>query len=708
MARRAIRSSVVVMPEEAIFDEVDRLAINTIRTLSIDAIQKANSGHPGTPMALAPVAYVLWQRFLRFDPVDPIWPTRDRFVLSAGHASMLLYSLLHLTGVRAVDPDYEIEGRQSVTLDDIKSFRQLDSKAAGHPEYRWTSGVETTTGPLGQGAATSVGMAVASQWMGAHFNRPGFPIFDFDVYAICGDGDLMEGVSHEAASFAGHQRLDNLCWIYDNNHISIDGRTEITYNDDVAARFQGYGWNVARVGDANNLGLLARAFETFKATPDRPTLVIVDSHIGYGSPHKVGTAAAHGEPLGAEEVRETKRAYGWPEDAEFLVPDGVRERFESELGARGAELRREWGRLRTSYRREYETLNAQIDEMQRRELPEGWDLQIPSFEADPEGIATRKASNRVENAIAAELPWFVSGSADLTDSTSVRLTNEGDTDFQPTDRGGRNFHYGIREHGSAAISTGLALAKLRPAWSTYLTFSDYARPAIRLSALMELPVIHIFTHDSIGLGEDGPTHQPVEQLASLRAIPNLIVIRPCDANEVAEAWRAALSERHSPVALILTRQDVPVLDRERYASADGLRRGAYVLADADGDSEPEVIIIATGSDVAIAVEAHETLAADGVRSRVVSLPSFELFERQEEEYRDEVLPPAVTARVSIEEASTLGWDRFVGPRGEALGMHTFGSSAPLKDVVGRYGFTPERIVETAREVLVRNKEEVPS
>ena len=694
------------MATEAPFEEIDRLAINTIRTLSIDAIQKANSGHPGTPMALAPVAYVLWQRFLRFDPADPIWPNRDRFVLSAGHASMLLYSLLHLTGVRAVDPDYEIEGRESVTLDDIKSFRQLDSKAAGHPEYRWTSGVETTTGPLGQGVATSVGMAVASKWMGAHFNRPGFPIFDFDVYVVCGDGDLMEGVSHEAASFAGHQRLENLCWIYDNNRITIDGRTEITYGDDVAARFQGYGWNVTRVGDANDLELLTRAFETFKATGDRPTLIIVDSHIGYGSPHKVDTAAAHGEPLGEEEVRATKRAYGWPEDAEFLVPEEVRDRFAAGIGARGAELRREWGRLRTSYKREYDTLNHRIDEMQRRELPEGWDRDIPAFEADPKGIATRKASNKVENAIAAEIPWFVSGSADLTDSTSVRLTVSDETDFQPDSRSGRNFHYGIREHGSAAISSGLALAKLRPAWSTYLVFSDYARPAIRLSALMELPVIHVFTHDSIGLGEDGPTHQPVEQLASLRAIPGLIVIRPCDANEVAEAWRAALAERHSPVALVLTRQDVPVLDRERYASAAGLRRGGYVLADAEPDSEPELILIATGSDVAITVEAHETLAADGVRSRVVSLPSFELFARQDEQYREEVLPSAVTARVSVEEASTLGWDRFVGRTGEAIGMHTFGTSAPLKDVLGRYGFTPERIVDTAREVLDRTTKEV--
>jgi transketolase len=692
------------MEDAARFDETDELAINTIRTLSIDAIQKANSGHPGTPMALAPVAYVLWQRFLRFDPNEPIWPNRDRFVLSAGHASMLLYSLLHLSGVRAVDPDYEVDGRQSVTLEDIESFRQLDSKAAGHPEYRWTSGVETTTGPLGQGVATSVGMALASKWMGAYFNRPGFGVFDFDVYVMCGDGDLMEGVSHEAASLAGHQRLDNLCWIYDNNHISIDGRTEITYEDDVATRFQGYGWNVARVGDANDLELISRALETFKATDDRPTMIIVDSHIGYGSPHKVDTSAAHGEPLGEEEVRETKRAYGWPEDAQFLVPDGVRERFEEQLGARGQGLSEEWKRLMVSYGREHGTLAHRVDLMQRRELPDDWDRDIPSFEADEKGIATRKASNQVQNAIAANLPWLVSGSADLTDSTSVRLTVEGAEDFQPENRDGRNFHFGIREHESAAIANGLSISKLRPSWSTYLVFSDYARPAIRLSALMELPVIHIFTHDSIGLGEDGPTHQPVEHLPSLRAIPGLNVIRPADANEVAEAWRLAIEQRHQPVALVLTRQNVPILDRSRYAPAEGLRRGGYVLADPE-EGEPEVILIATGSDVSLAALAHERLGEEGVRSRLVSLPSFFLFDQQSEDYRDEVLPPHITARVSVEEASTLGWDRYVGPQGEMIGMHTFGSSAPLKDVLGRYGFTPERIVETARTVMERARSE---
>ena len=678
--------------------DIDQLAINTIRTLSIDAIQKANSGHPGTPMALAPVAYTLWQRFLRFDPADPIWPGRDRFVLSAGHASMLLYSLLHLAGVKAVDPDYEVVGEPSVSLADIESFRQLGSRAPGHPEYRWTSGVETTTGPLGQGVATSVGMAIAGKWQAARYNRPGFDLFDFDVYAIAGDGCLMEGVSSEAASIAGHLKLDNLCWVYDNNHITIDGKTKITYEDDVAARFMGYGWNVTRVGDANDTDLIATAFEEFKGEEGRPTLIIVDSHIGWGAPHKVDTPAAHGEPLGEEEVRETKRAYGWPEDAQFLVPDGVRERFAEGIGKRGAELSSAWGELLAAYAKENPELAAQLDAQQKRELPEGWDADIPSFEADAKGIATRKASQQVENAIAARLPWLLAGSADLTDSTSVRLSFDGAEDFEPGSYGGRQLHFGIREHESAAICNGLSLTKLRPLWSTYLTFSDYARPAIRLSSLMELPVIHLFTHDSIGLGEDGPTHQPVEQLASLRAIPGLDVIRPADANEVAEAWRVAIDRHHQPVALVLTRQNVPVFDRAKYASAEGLRRGGYVLADPE-DGDPELILIATGSEVALALAAHEELSAEGIRSRVVSLPSWELFDRQDQAYRDEVLPPAVTARVSVEEASTVGWDRYVGSEGVKVGMHTFGTSAPLKDVQTKFGFTPDKVAEAAKELL---------
>jgi transketolase len=676
--------------------DLDLLSVNTIRTLSIDAIQKASSGHPGTPMAMAPVAYTIWQRFLRFDPADPIWPNRDRFVLSAGHASMLLYALLHLAKVRAVDPDYEVVGEPAVSLDDIKTFRQLDSKAAGHPEYRWTSGVETTTGPLGQGIATSVGMAIAGRWQAAHFNSSGFPLFDFDVYALCGDGCLMEGVSNEGASLAGKHGLANLCWIYDNNHITIDGHTQITYTDDVAARFMGYGWNVERVGDANDLDLLTRAFEEFRAEEDRPTLIVVDSHIGYGSPHKVDTPAAHGEPLGEEEVRETKRAYGWPEDAQFLVPDGVYEHFAAGIGARGRELHDSWDALLDGYRREHRTLATQIGQMQRRELPEGWDNDLPSFDPEEGPIATRKASNACLNAVAPRVPWLLVGSADLTGSTAVEV--EGVEQFEPPTPAGRQLHYGIREHESAAISNGLSLSKVRPVWSTYLVFSDYARPSIRLSALMDLPVVHVFTHDSIGLGEDGPTHQPVEHLASLRAIPGLNVIRPADANEVAVAWRVTMEQRHQPVALVLTRQGVPVLDRARYAPADGLRRGGYVLADA-ADGDPELILIATGSEVALAADAHERLAADGVRSRVVSLPSFHLFEQQAQDYRDEVLPPTLTARVSIEEASTLGWDRYVGPEGAKIGMHTFGSSAPLKDVTRKYGFTPEKVVETAKGLL---------
>jgi transketolase len=671
--------------------DLDRLCINTIRTLSIDAIQKASSGHPGTPMALAPVAYTLWQHFLRFDPAEPIWPNRDRFVLSAGHASMLLYSLLHLTGVRAVDPDYEILGDPSVSLDDIKSFRQLDSKAAGHPEYHLTSGVETTTGPLGQGVATSVGMAIASKWLGARF---GAALFDFDVYVFCSDGDLMEGVSGEAGSFAGHQRLDNLCWVYDNNHISIDGRTEITYTDDIAARFLGYGWNVTRVGDANDLGFLTRAFEQFRQEEQRPTLIIVDSHIGYGAPHKQDTAEAHGEPLGEDEVRATKRSYGWPEDAQFLVPEGVYEHFAAGVGERGRRLRAEWEQRVDEAD---PAVAAEIDQMQRRELPEGWEIEIPSFDADETGMATRKASNKVLNSIAPRVPWLLSGSADLTGSAASGLDFDGAGTFAPGDRSGRMLHYGIREHESAAISNGLALCKLRPVWSTYLIFSDYARPAIRLSALMELPVIHWLSHDSIGLGEDGPTHQPVEQLASLRAMPGLNVIRPCDANEVAEAWRVMMRERHQPSALVLTRQDVPTLDRSRYASAEGLARGGYVLGDCEG--QPQVILIGTGSEVHIAIDAYEDLCQEGVRARVVSLPSWFLFDLQPEEYRESVLPAAVPARVAVEQGSTLGWDRYVGPRGRIVAMHTFGASAPLKEVQRKFGFTPESVAQVARELL---------
>ncbi len=669
--------------------DIDQLAIDTIRTLSIDAVQKANSGHPGTPMSMAPVAYELWQNHLRYDPADPVWPNRDRFVLSAGHASMLLYSVLFLSGVRKVDEDYNVTDEPACSLEEIEEFRQLHSRTPGHPEYRWTSGVETTTGPLGQGIATSVGMAIASKWQGERF---GADLFDFDVYALAGDGCLMEGVSHESASLAGHLKLDNLCWMYDNNHITIDGDTSLAYGDDVLSRFEGYGWNVLRVGDANDAGLLSRAFEEFKAEAGRPTLIVVDSHIGWGSPNKQDTESAHGEPLGEEEVKLTKKAYGWPEDAQFLVPDGVRERFDELIGARGAEESAAW-KQKLAASEHAET----IELMQRRGLPDDWDEAIPSFEADEEkGLATRKASNQVENAIGERLPWLIAGSADLTDSTSVRLTFDGIENFEPGAYAGRQLHYGIREHAAVTACNGMSLSKLRPLWSTYLTFSDYARPGIRLSALMEIPVIHLFTHDSIGLGEDGPTHQPIEQLASLRAIPHLDVVRPADANEVAEAWRLAIDRTHNPIALVLTRQNVPIFDRSKYAPASGLQKGGYVLADCEG--EPELIMIATGSEVQLALGAHETLKGEGVRSRVVSLPCWEIFDRQDQAYRDEVLP-AGAHRMAIEEASTMGWERYVGSDGTIVGMHTFGQSAPFKDVEEEFGFTPDQIAAKAKEAL---------
>ncbi len=682
--------------------DLDLRCINTIRTLSMDAVQAANSGHPGTPMALAPVAYCLWQRFLRFDPEQPIWANRDRFVLSNGHASMLLYSLLHLAGVKAVNPKYEVLGEPSVKLDDIKRFRQLDSKCPGHPEYRWTSGVETTTGPLGQGIATSVGMAVAGRWAAAHFNRPGFTLFDYDVYAICGDGCLMEGVSHEAASLAGHLKLSNLCWIYDNNHITIEGHTDLAYSDDVATRFLGYGWHVTRVGDANDLDLLTQAFDTFKATADRPTMIIVDSHIGYGAPHKQDTSAAHGEPLGEEEIRLTKRRYGWPEDAKFLVPDGVYQRFTAGVGARGAELRRTWFELFEKYGKQFPDEADRLDRMQRRQLPEGWDRGLPTFPADPKGLATRDSSGKVLEAVAKNVPWLIGGSADLWPSTKTRLTFEGAGDFEAGSYGGRNFHFGIREFGMCAAGNGLSLSKVRPYVSTFFIFSDYARGAIRLSALMELPVIYIFTHDSIGLGEDGPTHQPVEQLASLRAIPGLIVLRPADANEVLEAWKVLMQLRHEPAVLVLTRQALPTIDRTKYSPASGVAKGAYVLADTAG-GRPDVLLMATGSEVALCLAAYEQLQKDGVKARVVSMPSWELFEEQSQEYRESVIPPAVTARVAVEQASTFGWAHYTGTSGLIIGMRTFGASAPLKALETKFGFTPEHLVVAAKAQVAGKK-----
>jgi transketolase len=675
--------------------QLDELCVNTIRTLSMDAVQQANSGHPGTPMTLAPVAYCLWQRFLRFDPNDPIWPNRDRFVLSNGHASMLLYSLLHLTGVKAVNAKYEQLGEPSVTLDDIKHFRQLDSKCPGHPEYRWTSGIETTTGPLGQGVATSVGMAIAKQWMAQYFNRPGFSLFNYDVYALTGDGCMMEGISNEAASLAGHLKLSNLCWIYDNNHITIEGHTDLAFSDDVGTRFLAYGWNVVRVVDANNLDMLEQAFQAFKDTKDRPTLIIVDSHIAYGAPHKQDTSAAHGDPLGEDEIRLTKRSYGWPEDAKFLVPDGVKEHFRAELGRRGHTLRQQWMQTYTEYAAQYPELADQLYKMQHRQLPDGWDTALPTFPADAKGLGGRDASAKVLNAIAQQVPWLIGGAADLAPSTKTRLTFEGAGDFSEHDRSGRNFHFGIREHAMAAILNGLSLSKVRAYGSGFFIFSDYCRPSIRLSALMEIPVIYIFTHDSIGVGQDGPTHQPVEQLASLRAIPGLITLRPADANEVVEAWRVIMQLQHQPVVLVLSRQALPTLDRTRYAAASGLTQGAYILADAE-DGKPDVLLLATGSEVSLCIEAYEQLKSEGIKARVVSMPSWELFEQQSQDYRDSVIPPAVTARVCVEQASTFGWGEYVGSRGARIVMHTFGASAPLKELQHKFGFTPDKVVAAAK------------
>jgi transketolase len=673
------------------------LSINTIRTLTIDAVQKANSGHPGAAMALAPLIYTLWNRIMRFDPADPIWPNRDRFVLSNGHASMLQWSILHLTRTCAVNADYEKVGAPAVTLEEIKRFRQLDSKAPGHPEYHWVSGVETTTGPLGQGIATSVGMAMAEKFLANRYNKPGYDLFDYRVYAVCGDGCMMEGVGSEAASLAGHLGLDNLCWIYDNNHITIEGSTSITFTEDVIARFIAYRWNVMRVGDANDVGRIEETLRSLPETRGRPTLIVIDSHIGYGAPKVQDTAEAHGDPLGAEEIKVAKRNYGWPEDAQFLVPPEVYEDFARGVGARGAEAHRSWLEKFASYRLTYPALAAEIDQMQHRELPQGWDRDLPVFVADPKGIAGRDASGAALNAIARNVPWFLGGSADVGPSNRTTLKFPGAGDFQPQSPGGRNLHFGIREHAMAAASNGLALSKLRPFCATYFIFSDYARPAMRLAALMELPVIFAFTHDAMGDGEDGPTHQPIEHLASLRAMPGLTVFRPGDANEVIEAYRYILQLRHRPSVLALSRQPLPTLDRSRYAAASGVVKGAYVLA--DGGGVPQLILIATGSELSIAVEAYETLRGEGVRCRVVSMPSWDLFEQQSAAYRESVLPSSVTARLAIEQGSTLGWERYIGPKGRMIGMHTFGASAPLKSLLARFGFNPGSILSVAREMV---------
>ena len=681
--------------------DLDKLCVDTIRTLSMDAVQKANSGHPGTPMALAPVAYTLWQNHLTFDPADPIWPNRDRFVLSVGHASMLLYSLLHLTKTQAVDNDYNTTGEVSVSLDDIKQFRQLHSKCPGHPEYHLTSGVETTTGPLGQGVATSVGMAIAERWLAAHYNRPDYKLFDYHVYSICGDGDMMEGVSGEAGSLAGHLKLANLCWIYDSNHITIEGSTDLAFSEDVGARFAAYGWHVEHIADANDRAAMDKALSDFQARTDKPTMIVVRSVIGFGAPKKAGTAAAHGEPLGADEIKAAKKSYGWPEDAQFLVPDGVYDHFAQGIGARSAKSNAEWKALFKRYSEAYPEEARQITQLEHRELPEGWDKDIPVFDADEKGVAGRDASAKVQNAIAPNLPWLLGGAADLAPSTKTLLKFEGAGALEPGEPGGRNMHFGIREHVMASACNGLALSKLRPYGAGFLIFSDYMKPAIRLSALMELPVLYLFTHDSIGVGEDGPTHQPIEQLLSLRSIPGLIVLRPADANEVAGAWKVMATLKRHPACLILSRQPLPTFDRSRYKPASGLSRGAYTIAESEG-GEPQVILIGTGSEVQLCIGAHEELAKEGIRSRVVSMPSWELFEQQDESYRHEVLPPSIRARVAVEQASAIGWDRYAGSDGKIIGMRTFGASAPLKSLLTYFGFTTEAVTTEAKKQIEMN------
>lgn len=682
--------------------QLDQLCINTIRTLSIDAVQQANSGHPGAPMGLAPVAYELWQEFLRSDPEDPTWWNRDRFVLSAGHASMLLYSLLYLTGVRLVDSEGRVTRDLSVSLEQIKRFRQIDSRTPGHPESHLTTGVEVTTGPLGQGAGNSVGMAIAERWLEATFNRPGFDVFGYNIYTFCGDGDLMEGVASEAASLAGHLKLSNLCWVYDNNKVTLDGPASWSFSEDVMTRFVGYGWNVWRVADANNLDALARGYEMFLKTNDKPTLLVVDSHIGYGSPHKQDTNEAHGEPLGEEEVRLTKKNYGWPEDAKFLVPEGVIEHFREGFGKRGRDLHAQWEKMFGEYSEHHPELAEQLKRMKARELPEGWDKNLPVFPADPKGMATRESSGKVLNVVAQNVPWLVGGSADLGNSNKTTLKFQGAGDFKPGSWGGRNIHFGVREHAMGAALNGMAASKLRPFGGTFFNFSDYMRPTIRLAALMELPVIDIFTHDSIGLGEDGPTHQPIEQLASLRAVPNLIVLRPGDANEVVEAWKVVMPLKDEPALLVLSRQPMPTLDRGKYAPASGVSKGAYVLSEAPG-GKPELILIGTGSELSLCVDAAEKLLQEGIKVRVVSMPSWGLFEKQDQAYKDSVFPPNVQARVSVEMGATLGWDRYVGPKGEMVGMHSFGASAPLKDLLKKFGFTTDAVIAAARKTLARAK-----
>ena len=685
---------------------IEQLAINTIRTLSMDAVQAANSGHPGTPMALAPAAYVLFNEAMRYDPAQPTWPNRDRFVLSCGHASMLLYSMLHLSQVKKVGTDGKPLDEPAVPLDDIRRFRQLDSRCPGHPEYRHTGGVETTTGPLGQGIGNSVGMAMARRWLATRYNRPGFEIFDYNIYALCSDGDLMEGVGSEAASIAGHLKLEKLCWIYDDNTITIEGHTTLAFSEDVGRRFEGYGWNVLKVADVNDLPSLRAAIEKFEQTTDRPTLIIVRSVIGYGSPNKANTHGAHGAPLGEEEVKLTKAVYGWPEEPKFLVPDEVRKLFEDGIVSRGKEANRAWDALFAEYKKKYPELAAEIELIEHHELPAGWDADMQPFPADAKGMASRASSGKVLNQIAKHVPWLIGGSADLAPSTNTLLTFEKVGDFEADNHAGRNLHFGIREHAMGSILNGMVLSGLRAYGATFFVFSDYMRPPIRLAAIMGLPVLYVFTHDSIGVGEDGPTHQPIEQLAALRAIPNLLVVRPADANEVSEAYKIAMQHKNRPTALILTRQNLPTLDRAKFASAAGVLKGGYVLADA-ADGKPEVIIIGTGSEVSLCTAAYEKLTAEGVKVRVVSLPCWQLFDEQPAAYRDAVLPPNVACRVAVELGVKQGWEKYIGMSGKFIGMCGYGASAPLNVVMKHFGMTVENVTAAAKDLSIRKNNYAP-
>ena len=675
---------------------LERLSIDTIRTLAMDAVQQANSGHPGTPMALAPVGYTLWSQFLQYHPAHPDWPNRDRFVLSNGHASMLLYALLHLAEVDEIDAEGRPSGKPAVSLDDIRQFRQLDSKTPGHPEYRHTTGVETTTGPLGQGYANSVGMALAQRWLAGYFNRNEAQLFDYRVYALGGDGDMMEGVSSEAASIAGHLKLNNLCWIYDNNTITIEGHTALAFSEDVARRFRGYGWQTLHVSDANDTASLASALACFKQTHDRPTLIVVDSVIGYGSPHKHNTSAAHGEPLGVEEIRLTKQAYGWPENSSFLVPDAVHGHLHEALLQRATPAFERW-RKNLAALAEHDPERAEtLRCMCAGEMPDDWMTGIPAFPADAKGMASREAGGLALNGFARNVPWLLGGAADLTPSTKTKLSFTDAGSYEANNYNGRNLHFWIREHAMGAISNGLALSYLRPFTATFLVFSDYMKPPLRLAAIMELPLVFVFTHDSIGVGEDGPTHQPIEHLAQLRAIPGMLVLRPGDANETIEAWKIALSQTRRPSCIVLSRQSLPTLDRTLYRTAADTAYGAYVLADAPPGISPEVILIGTGSEVSLCIAAYEQLKAEGVPARVVSMPSWELFEQQGDAYRDSVLPAAVPGRVAVEQAGPLGWDRYTGLSGAKVVMHSFGASAPLAQLQVKFGFTVENVVKLAK------------